>query len=211
MCTKAKPSYYRLELDYYSAPSFTSFGKYYYGTPDEFRCLFNALARNEKFNKRFKDLIQVFDKDQQDLELHDAYKGMPFLVPVCLLHKEKIVLENYEWTHINTWECPYYMRCDRVESEHFWFVCDGEYHRVTKAIFTKLQYAATIGQWSDVGSMFWGFPGILFGDLSGCWNRLAEPEKHFQTCAEAQQDWESFSNTPDPNYSEFCNDIFGDG
>ena len=28
---------------------------------------------------------------------------------------------------------------------------------------------------------------------------------------EVQQDWEVFLKSPDPDYSEFCNDIFGDG
>ena len=59
--------------------------------------------------------------------------------------------------------------------------------------------------------MLWGFPGILTGDLSGFRNRLAEPEEYFKSRAEAQQDWEAFTFAPDPDYTEFCNDIFGDG
>ena len=48
-------------------------------------------------------------------------------------------------------------------------------------------------------------------DLPLMWNRLAEPEKNFKTLAEAQADWEAFRAAPNPDFSEFCNDIFGDG
>lgn len=40
MCVKVEPTYYRLELDDYSAAAFTSFGKYYYGTLEDLRCFF---------------------------------------------------------------------------------------------------------------------------------------------------------------------------
>ena len=41
---REKPRYYRLELDDYSAAAFTSFGKYYYGTTEDFRCFFRELT-----------------------------------------------------------------------------------------------------------------------------------------------------------------------
>lgn len=48
MCVKVEPTYYRLELDDYSAAVFTSFGKYYYGTLENLRCFFGELAHDEK-------------------------------------------------------------------------------------------------------------------------------------------------------------------
>ncbi len=214
MSAKTNPKYYRLELDDYSAASFTSFGKYYYGTLEDLRGFFGELALDEDFKDRFKDLtstFQAFEEGQQNLNHNVAFREVPFLVPVRLLHKEKITMENYEWEHTNTWGWPYYMRCEKVESEHLWFACGREYCRTTKAVFSKLQYTGTIGEWSNVGTMLWGFPCILVGDSSGFRNRLAEPEKFFKTKTEAQRDWEMFANSPDPDYSEFCNDIFGDG
>ncbi|MBE6962547.1 MAG: hypothetical protein E7445_08875 [Ruminococcaceae bacterium] len=214
MNIKSKPAYYRMELDDYSAAAFTSFGKYYYGELEDLRGFFSELAHDELFKDRFKELIstfQAFEEGQQNLKHHVAYSEVPFLVPVRLLHKEKLALENYAWEHLNTWECPYYMRCDKVESEHLWLACGGEFCRATKAVFTNLQYTGHSGVWKDIGSMLWGFPCILTGNSSGLWNRLAEPEKYFKTRAEAQQDWAAFLISPDPNYSEFCNDIFGDG
>ena len=214
MCVKVEPTYYRLELDDYSAAVFTSFGKYYYGTLEDLRCFFGELAHDEKLKKQFKELLstfQAFEEGHQDLSHSIAYRKVPFLVPAQLLHREPVTLENYKWTHTNTWDKPYYMRCDKVRSEHLWLACGREYCRVTKAVFTKLQYAGAIGQWKDVGTMLWGFPCILTGDSSGFRSWLAEPERHFKTMAEARRDQEAFSHDPDPDFSEFCNDIFGDG
>lgn len=65
---------------------------------------------------------------------------------------------------------------------------------------------------TPAGGMLWGFPEMLeVDDLPLMRNRLAEPEKNFKTLAEAQADWEAFRAAPNPDFSEFCNDIFGDG
>ena len=214
MESKTTSVYYRLELDDYSAAAFTSFGKYYYGTLDEIRDFIDELCSNEDFGDRFVELISAFhafEAGQHDVKHNVAYRDMPLLVPVRLLYKGKITLDNHAWEHLNTWRWPYNMRCEKVESEHLWFACGREYCRAAKAVFTNLQYAGTVGQWNDVGDMLWGFPGILTRDLSGFRNRLAEPEEYFKSRAEAQQDWEAFTFAPDPDYTEFCNDIFGDG
>ena len=158
MSANVKPTYYRLELDDYSAAAFTSFGKYYYGTLEDLRCFFGELAHDEKLKKQFKELLstfQAFEEGQQDLSHSIAYRKVPFLVPVQLLHREPVTLENYKWTHINTWDRPYYMRCDEVKSEHLWLACDGEYCRATKAMFSRLQYTGTIGRWNHVGTILW--------------------------------------------------------
>ena len=42
MSANVEPTYYRLELDDYSAAAFTSFGKYYYGTLEDLRKLLSV-------------------------------------------------------------------------------------------------------------------------------------------------------------------------
>ena len=109
MCVKVEPTYYRLELDDYSAAAFTSFGKYYYGTLEDLRCFFGELAHDEKLKKQFKELLftfQAFEEGHQDLSHSIAYRKVPFLVPALLLHRKTVILENYKWTHINTWDRP---------------------------------------------------------------------------------------------------------
>ena len=149
MESKRPSFYYRLELDDYSAAAFTSFGKYYYGTLDEIRDFIDELCSNEDFGDRFVELIlafYAFEAGQHDVKHNVAYRDVPLLVPVRLLYKEKITLDNHAWEHLNTWRWPYNMRCEKVESEHLWFACGREYCRAAKAVFTNLQYAGTIGQ-----------------------------------------------------------------
>ena len=45
---------YRLQLDDYSAPSFTSFGKDYFGTLDQMREVSNAIRCDENLASRFR-------------------------------------------------------------------------------------------------------------------------------------------------------------
>ncbi len=80
------------------------------------------------------------------------------------------------------------------------------------AKFTGLKYGTAPDEQEAFNDMLWGYPEMLeTDDRPLMWNRLAEPEKEFKTLAEAQTDWEAFRATPDPDYSHFCDDIFGDG
>ncbi len=105
MRTETAPAYYRLELDDYSAAAFTSFEKYYYGTLDELRCFFDALSSNKNHKDPFSQLIsafRAFEAGERDSKHYVAYREVPLLVPVKLLHKEKITLPNHSWEHLNT-------------------------------------------------------------------------------------------------------------
>ena len=206
--------YLRLILDDYSAASFTSFNKPYFGTWEEVRNLLNELDKNkrsEDSHKYLLDAFRAYEAGQTAVTYNCAYQEVPFLMPTQLLHSETVEMVNYEWEHLNTWHCPYNMRCDKVTSEHLWFECDGKWIRAFKSEFSFLRYQGPIGQWKLVGSMLWGFPGMLTGDPAKFYNVLAEPEKLFESREELEKDWREFKASPDPDYSEFCNDIFGDG
>ena len=206
--------YFRLILDDYSAASFTSFNKPYFGTWEEVQILLNELDKNKHSEDSHSSLLTAFrayEAGRIDVTHNAAFQEVPFLVPAQLLHSEKVQLENHAWEHLNTWLCPYNMRCDKVVSEHLWFKCDGELVRAFKAEFSFLRYQGAIGQWKLVGDMLWGFPGMLTGDPAKFFNVMAEPEKFFKTKVELEKDWSSFKESPDPDYTQFCNDIFGDG
>ena len=206
--------YFQLVLDDYSAASFTSFNKLYFGTWEEIRYLLNELDKNKHAEDSYKYLLDAFrayEAGQTDVTYNCAYQEVPFLVPANLLHSETVEIENYEWEHQNTWHCIYNMRCDKVRSEHLWFECDGKWIRAFKAEFSFLRYQGTIGQWTLVGNMLWGFPGMLTGEPAKFYNVLAEPEAFFASREELEKDWIEFKASPGPDYTEFCNDIFGDG
>ena len=70
---REKPRYYRLELDDYSAAAFTSFGKYYYGTTEDFRCFFRELTIDMALKKQFGDLISRFQSFKEGQQMLDNF------------------------------------------------------------------------------------------------------------------------------------------
>lgn len=205
--------YYRLELDDYSAVSFCSFGKYYFGTLEEIRSFIDAV--DKRCENSYRDLVSAFrayEAGQTEVTHYVAFQKVPILTPARLIHKETLVLGDYVWDHLNTWQCIYKMRCDRVETEHLWLVCGDQGFRTMKANFKSLQYEGVLGEWITIGEdMLWGFPCVLQEDSEYFLNVIAEPEKGFKNAAELEQDWEKFKKNPDPRFAGFCNDIFGDG
>ena len=205
--------YYRVELDDCATVSFCSFGKSYFGTMEDIRTLINAL--DEKRKDSYKELVSAFrayEAGQTEVTHHAAFQEVPLLTPARLVHRETLVLENHTLEHENVWQCIYKMRCEKVETEHLWLECEGRGFRVLKAKFKGLQHEGALGGWKTIREdMLWGFPCMLQGNSECFRNDLAEPEKWFTTIDELKQDWEDFKKNPDPQFDEFCNDIYGDG
>lgn len=206
--------YYRLLLDDYSAASFTSFSKDYYGTLEQIGGLFDALKQDEELAERQKYIIGIYDRylaGETSISHKVAYREVPFLVPAKVLATETSVLTDYSWEHINTWGCPYLMKCAKAECTHIWFSCYGKYSRCIQVRFTNLQYENIVGKYEPLGMMIWGFPEQIAGNHGNLNNRLFVEEKVFKNKAEAMADRQSFIHNPDPQFDEFLNDIFGDG
>ena len=206
--------YYRLLLDDYSAASFTSFSKDYYGTLDQISSLFEAMKEDEEVADRQKYILGIYDRyiaGESKISHQVAYREVPFLVPAKVLGIETTVLENHAWEHTNTWGCPYLMKCDKAECTHIWFSCYGKYSRCIQVKFTNLQYENAVGDYAPLGSMIWGYPEQIAGRNGNLYNRLFVEEKVFKNKAEAMNDRMNFIHSPDPKFDEFLNDIFGDG
>jgi len=206
--------YYCLHLDDYSAAAFTSFGKAYYGTMAEIKAFIEALSGDETTRERFEKLIGAFrdyEAGNTAVTHNVAYQEIPLLEPVKLLGTATLRLDNYRWEHLNTWRWPYKMRCDVVDTTHFWFSLDGIYCRAVKARFENLQYDGIGSKWSPLDSCFWGFPKMIEPEGRHLYNRLAVEEKRFNRKKDAEADRTSFMLARDVDFSEFCNDIFGDG
>lgn len=92
----------------------------------------------------------------------------------------------------------------------FWFEINDKYVRAMKAKITDLKYEEYNGSWSDIGTM-WGFPHIIEEESNCTYNRLAIADKGFDNKTEAEIDYEHFLSVQDTDFTEFCNDIFGDG
>ena len=206
--------YYRLELDDYSAAAFTSFSKEYFGTMDDIRDFISALEQNEDFCKSQRALIEVFHKYQQgekNIRHKVAYQEVPFLVRVKVLHQECRQYHDLSWEHLNTWRWPYYLRCSRADAEHLWLQCQKKYYRCVKVRFTGLEYESFQDEWNPLGGMLWSYPKMIEYVKPLLWNRLAVIEKYFDNLEDIAADIKAFAEKPDPDFSRFCDDIFGDG
>lgn len=74
---------YRLKLDDYSAASFTSFSKNYFGTLEQLKGLFDGIRSDKKNAESFSDILSVFDRylaGEKNLTHNVAYQEIPFLV-----------------------------------------------------------------------------------------------------------------------------------
>lgn len=205
---------FRLELDDVAAPSFTSFGKSYYGTIEEIRKFIHALETADYLGDHAKKLIEAFhsyDSGNITVKHSVAYREIPLLLPTKILHHELFALTNHSWEHKNIWNCPYYMRCKEVRTEHLWVQCGELLSSAIYAHFTGLEYQGPLGNWKKVGTMLWGYPELLEYHDPHIHNRLAEPERTFSSIDELERDWIEFRKNPRPDFTEFCNDIFGDG
>ena len=159
--------FYCLHLDDYSAAAFTSFGKAYYGTMDAVKAFIDALGGDPERSENYAKLIAAFreyEAGNTAVKHSVAYQEIPLLEPVKLLGKATLRLDNYRWEHLNTWRWPYNMKCDVVDTTHYWFALDGIYCRAVKARFDNLRYEDIGGGWTAIEDRFWGFPMMIVPD-----------------------------------------------
>ena len=99
---------YRLELDDMATPAFTSFGKYYYGTLEQIRTFIQALEEADYLGDHSKELIVAFhayEAGQTDVRHNVAYREVPLLVPVTVLHEEQHLMDMETYQVHNTLVC----------------------------------------------------------------------------------------------------------
>ena len=97
-----------------------------------------------------------------------------------------------------------------VETQHYWIAANGYYTRCVAALFENLAYQG-MDEWSSVGDMIWGFPHIIEASGNLVSNTLLVEEKRFSKRKELIADRDSFQENRDVDFTQFCNDIFGDG
>lgn len=204
--------YYRLTLDDYAMPSFVSSDKDYFGTLSDIEGLIDALkdGRHAQIYERLSSALKAYKNGESNVTNIAAYNEVPFLVPVKLLEAVSYTLPNTEWEHINVWKCPYKMRFQAAEIRQFRFESNDKYIRAMKAKITDLKQEGYNGGWSDISAP-WGFPHIIEKKAACTYNRLAVIDKRFDSKTEAENDYERFLSEQDASFTEFCNDIFGDG
>ena len=209
-----KEQFYRLVLDEYASPSFCTLRKGYYGSLNDIKGLVDALDADQHYREHHLELINAFRayvSGDHTITYRVAYSELPLLEPVELLDSAALRLDQFAWSHTNVWDCQYHLRCDCVETVHYWLRLKDRYLRVVKANFKNLEFLSEIHGWRTLHSHFWGFPKMIVSAEGDVYNRLAVCEKSFESLAEAETDIAAFPSLKDVDFTEFCNDIFGDG
>lgn len=205
--------YMQLKLDDHAKPSFVSASKNYYGTSEDIDEFIETLRHDTHCALYHAELIAAYDRfcnGSEEVSHTVAYQEVPLLLPVKLLKTIPFSLSDYQWEHINTWGCPYFMRCDSVIGEIQWFDTGDEIVKCIRATFTGLQYDITSEEYRDVGGMFWGFPYMLNHKDNTLCNRLAVEAEVYADLEEAAEDIEN-TEIQDTDFTTFCEEIFGDG
>lgn len=86
--------YYRILLDDYSAASFTSFDKAYFGTMSDLEGWIKAIEVEKCFAERFSSLTKTFrayQSGQHNITHNVAYQEVRFLDKVTLLYRETVL------------------------------------------------------------------------------------------------------------------------
>lgn len=204
---------YRIPLDDYSCPGFVSAMKVYYGTLKDLSGFMAAIRNDGQFADGLSELTTCFDRflqGEKNITYVVAFKEQPFLKRAKRLGEATSEYKDLEWEHINTWGCPYFMRCDEVKCSHLWLSCTGAYTRAIKAEFINLQYKNTIGNYTRP-IMHWGFPHQIETEGNKTYSSLFGVEKTFESKTEALNDMENFNRDDKPDFSVLMEDIFGDG
>lgn len=203
---------YRLNLNDNATPSFCGFDKPFWGTLAEIKTFIDAFENDRDEIGRKAEIVTA-------LESRSTEKGITYDVhdkQTCFslshqIHSAKHTFKQYQWEHINIWDCVYCMQCSKVDTEHQWLKSEGVYYRCITTRFEDLEMKSFDGKWHRVTDNTWGIPHILCFEGNSVYNRLAIFEKIFKTKQEMEQDYQSFLKKPDPVFAEFCNEIFGDG
>ena len=206
--------YFRLELDDYSTPSFVSAGKYYFGTLEDIDGLFQAIRNDENKAEHKQYILSVYDQflaGEKKINHTVAFNEVPFLVPAKILGEDHSVLTDLSWEHMNTWDCPYVMKCDKAESTHQWISCQGQYFRCIQTKFTNLQFDSFDKTFMKFTGHAWGYPHQIEYDEPYTRSRLWVMEKMFKNKAQALNDRINFMHAPDPIFNFVLEDVFGDG
>lgn len=205
---------YRLTLDDCSMPGFCSFNTDYIGTLEDVSAFIESLRSDEKCVKTESRLIEAWDSysaGNHEVTYNAAYQENKLLARVKCLGIVEHKLVEFEWEHLNTWDCIYNMKCEDAVSTHIWVSYQGKYRRCVRVKFTNLQYKNTIDEYVSFGGMCWGYPHMIEEDGDSTYHRMFVLEKTFKNKKEALLDMENFKKLPDIEFKYVLNDIFGDG
>ena len=216
-----------------------------YGTPSFISSVVQYIGNIESIKKVIRKLNKS-NRERLETALNDYLSGgngnvsvmyekeSPFVTPIKVKKRVDSVIENFEYTFMNVWDCPYYMVADKLEQTVFYVKIGKEYCRYISCKFTNLAYKnddmiedietdenlteeekkeriAILNKIRFIHERsigFWGHPGVIECNGNITKNNLYFIDKRFKSYQEVLKD---FNNPEDIRYDGFFFDIFGDG
>ena len=201
-----------LELDDASLPGYCSFSKYYMGYPEDIEKFIEASERDH-LNEQLTETYRRYEKGDTQATYYVADQMSQLVTEASVVTESERTIGETEWTFLNTWGFPYFMKAESVAVKVAVVKYQGKYYRVMKGCFVNLAYKDDVGiksDWSILDGFFLGYPKMMVHKqqdarhLISC--RLYVTEKQYATQKEALDDYESTLDL-----SKMCVDIFGDG
>lgn len=206
--------YYRIMLNDYAKPAFVTFDKAYYGNLQQVKSFVDALEQDERRKESHAQLIQAF----HEFELGNTAVTHPIcfheeqlLTPVKCIGTKQFTLGPRRWDHINIWGFPNPLRYESVDVTFYWFSEKDRYRRCMTARFQNLELESLTGKWTPLAEITWGHPHIVELEGTCTYNRLAVVDSFFKKHNDLLEDFNRFQPPDEVDFTEFCNDIFGDG
>ena len=113
-----------------------------------------------------------------------------------------ISADAMSWTHLNIWGYPYEMKTDEGRVAVYWIEEEGLYKRIILPYFINLRYN------DHKVTSSWGNPDVIvIGDNYITLN-YGYCDKIFSSKEEMEND---IVNPSQFDFTQFCNEIFGDG
>lgn len=216
----------------YGTPSFVSATASYIGNIESIKRVINKLNdyNKDRLNSALQDYLDGGNGDVSVM----YEKAESFVTPIKVKKRVDSVIENFEYTFMNVWDCPYYMVADKLEQTIYYVKIGKKYYRYISCKFTNLAYKnddmindieednsltdeqkkeriailKKIRFIHEMSTGFWGHPGIIecVGNITK--NNLYFWDKRFDSYQEVLAD---YNNPEGINYQNFFFDIFGDG
>ena len=209
--------YYAISLWDYSLPAICSGSSYYYGTMDEITRFIKTLSAKEK--RSFEYTIAAFEQYKQgviDVTHNVAYAPMRLITPVKLIRERSQSFSACEWTYLNTYGAPYYLKCDGGNCVQLLVKRDKKYYSCIRFYLENLQYSSDYDRdsWRTLDGGFWGHPCIIDVDRDReskfvVHSNLFAEDKVFNSIKAAHFD--ELNNNTVPDIAAFAKDVFGDG
>ena len=204
--------YYAICLDDPAVPAFCSFPKLYIGSEEDLLTLAANLDRDGVYAGTAAGIRSYFAGNTGVTHII-ALAEIPVIQPVEVLDISELHLGARQWTHMNTWDCPYDLRFDSASVSQILVRHEGKILRCIRARFNGLTYLAFAGRWMPIGGTIFGHYSVLsirplrnggydFGTI------LYMCEDSAKSLAEL---WPKLNDPDALIFDSICAEVFGDG